>query len=121
MIVSLKSRKVRSLSSRQWLERQLSDPYVKKAQREGLRARAAFKLIEIDDKHRFLKPGALVVDLGAAPGSWSQIAARRVGAIEGKGRVVAVDRIDTAPIPGVHLLQLDFLDAHAPAAIKDLL
>jgi 23S rRNA (uridine2552-2'-O)-methyltransferase len=121
MMVALKSRKGRSLSSRQWLERQLTDPYVKKAQREGLRARAAFKLIEIDDKYRFLKPGALVVDLGAAPGSWSQIAARRVRAAEGKGRVLAIDCIEAAPIAGVEFVQLDFLREDAPARIEGLL
>src|SRR6202034_4382635 len=79
----------RKLSSKLWLERQLNDPYVAKAKREGYRSRAAFKLIEIDDKYRLLKPGMTVVDLGAAPGGWSQIAARRVGAADGKGRVVA--------------------------------
>ena len=81
----------RSLSSKLWLERQLNDPYVARAKREGFRGRAAFKLIEIDDKHRLLKPRMTVVDLGAAPGGWSQIAAKRVGAMSGKGRVVAID------------------------------
>src|SRR5947209_12058112 len=99
--VRVKPGKARSLSSRQWLERQLNDPYVARAKREGFRARAAFKLAEIDDRHRFLKPGARVVDLGAAPGSWSQLAATRVGAVEQKGRVLAVDRSEMAPIPGV--------------------
>jgi 23S rRNA (uridine2552-2'-O)-methyltransferase len=108
-------------ASRRWLERQLNDPYVARARREGFRARAAFKLIEIDDKHRLLKPGARVVDLGAAPGSWSQVAARRVGAAEGRGRVVAVDVLAMPPIPGVEFVQFDFLDEGAPAAIKDVL
>ena len=114
----LKSGKRRSLSSRQWLERQLNDPYVARAKREGLRARAAYKLIEIDDRHRLLKPGARVVDLGAAPGGWSQVAAQRVGAPEGRGRVVALDVLDLAPIAGVDAIRLDFLDPRAPAKIE---
>jgi 23S rRNA (uridine2552-2'-O)-methyltransferase len=111
----------RSLSSKLWLERQLNDPYVARARHEGFRARAAFKLIEIDDKHRLLKPGARVVDLGAAPGSWSQVAAKRVGAAQRRGRVLAIDLLDMAPIPGVEFARLDFLDARAPDAIKSLL
>ena len=83
----VKTGKGRTLSSKLWLERQLNDPYVARAKREGFRSRAAFKLIEIDDKHHLLKPGARVVDLGAAPGGWSQVAAKRVGAAQ--GRVVA--------------------------------
>src|SRR5919198_4636434 len=102
--VRLKSGKHRSLSSRQWLERQLNDPYVARAKREGLRSRAAYKLIEIDDKFRLLKPGARVVDLGAAPGGWSQVAAKRVGAGEGRGRVVAIDILEMQPLPGVETL-----------------
>jgi 23S rRNA (uridine2552-2'-O)-methyltransferase len=116
--VRVKSGKRRSLSSRQWLERQLNDPYVARAQREGLRARAAYKLIEIDDKHRLLKPGGRVVDLGAAPGGWSQVAAQRTGAAQGRGRVVALDLLDMAPIAGVDVIRLDFLDPHAPAEIE---
>ncbi|HEY7245417.1 MAG TPA: RlmE family RNA methyltransferase [Xanthobacteraceae bacterium] len=111
----------RSLSSRLWLERQHGDPYVARARRQGLRARAAFKLMQIDDKHPMLRPGARVVDLGAAPGSWSQVAAQRVGAAQGEGRVVAVDLLDMPAIAGVELLRLDFLDPDAPAAIKSLL
>jgi 23S rRNA (uridine2552-2'-O)-methyltransferase len=111
----------RSLSSKLWLERQLNDPYVARARREGFRARAAFKLIEIDDRHRLLKPGTRVVDLGAAPGSWSQVAAKRVGAAQGSGRVLAIDLLDMAPIPGVEFVRLDFLDGRAPDAIKSLL
>src|SRR5712691_3470206 len=90
----VKTGKNRSLSSKLWLERQLNDPYVERARREGFRSRAAFKLIEIDDKHRLLKPGARVVDLGAAPGGWSQVAAKRIHAGEGRGRVVAIDILD---------------------------
>ena len=88
--VTVKSGGKRKLSSKLWLERQLNDPYVAQAKREGWRSRAAFKLIEIDDKYHFLKSGQTVVDLGAAPGGWSQIAARRIGAANGKGKVVAV-------------------------------
>ena len=118
MKARLKSGKRRSHSSRRWLTRQLNDPFVARAKREGLRARAAFKLIEIDDKHRFLKKGARVVDLGAAPGSWSEVAAERLGAAHGTGRVIAVDLLEMSAIAGVEFLQLDFLDPGAPAAIK---
>jgi 23S rRNA (uridine2552-2'-O)-methyltransferase len=111
----------RSLSSKLWLDRQLNDPYVARARQAGLRARAAFKLMQIDDKHRFLKPGGSVVDLGAAPGSWSQVAAKRVASGQGKGRVVAIDVLDMRPIPGVDFTQLDFLDERAPGVIKSLL
>ena len=93
-------------------------PYVARAKREGFRSRAAYKLAEIDDKYRLLKPGARVVDLGAAPGGWSEIAARRVGA---GGRVLALDILDMKPIAGVEFLKLDFLDAAAPQRLKDLL
>ena len=99
--VRVKSGKGRSLSSKLWLERQLNDPYVGRAKREGLRSRAAYKLIEIDDRHRLLKPGARVVDLGAAPGGWSQVAAKRTRAAEGRGRVVAIDLLDMPGMPGV--------------------
>ena len=104
-----------------WLERQLNDPYVARAKREGFRGRAAFKLIEIDDKHRLLKKGGRVVDLGAAPGGWSQVAAKRIGAEEGTGKIVAIDLLPMAPLPGVQFVELDFLDPHAPDAINSLL
>ena len=119
--VRVKSGKGRTLSSKLWLERQLNDPYVARAKREGFRSRAAYKLIEIDTKYRLLKPGAKVVDLGAAPGGWSQVAAKRVGAAEGKGRVVAIDLLDMAAIPGVEFLHLDFLDPTAPDKLKALI
>jgi 23S rRNA (uridine2552-2'-O)-methyltransferase len=124
--VRVKSGKGRSLSSKLWLERQLNDPYVARARREGFRGRAAFKLIEIDDKHHLLKKGARVVDLGAAPGGWSQVAAKRVGAAEGKGRegngrVIAIDLLAMPPIPGVDFIQLDFLDPRAPDELKRML
>src|SRR5215813_4354772 len=99
--VTVKSAGKRKLSSKLWLERQLNDPYVARAKREGFRSRAAYKLTEIDDKHRLLKPGMTVVDLGAAPGGWSQIAAKRVGAAEGRGKVVAIDLLEMPEIPGV--------------------
>ena len=117
--VRLKTKKNRTVSQKRWLERQLNDPYVAAARHEGYRSRAAFKLIEIDDKYRLLKPGARVVDLGAAPGGWSEIAAKRIGAATGKGggKVVAIDILEMAPIPGVEFMQLDFLDAQAPARL----
>jgi len=111
--VQVKTGGKRKLSSKLWLERQLNDPYVAKARREGYRSRAAFKLIEIDDKYRFLKSGMTVVDLGAAPGGWSQIAAKRVGSPE-KGKVIAIDLLEMGEIPGVIFAQLDFLEADAP-------
>ena len=110
----VKTAKGRSLSSKRWLERQLNDPYVAQARREGLRSRAAYKLSEIDDKYHFLKPGITVVDLGAAPGGWSQIAAKRVGAADGRGKVVAIDLLEMPEIPGVSFAQLDFLKEDAP-------
>jgi 23S rRNA (uridine2552-2'-O)-methyltransferase len=119
--VRVKSGKGRSLSSKLWLERQLNDPYVARAKREGFRGRAAFKLIEIDDKHRLLKKGARVVDLGAAPGGWSQVAAKRVGVTEGRGRVIGIDLLAMAPMAGVDFVQLDFLDPRAPDALKEML
>src|ERR1700730_2620700 len=114
----LKDEKRRTLSSRAWLERQLRDPYVMRAKREGFRSRAAYKLAEIDDKYRVLKPGARVVDLGAAPGGWSEVAATRAGA---RGRVVAIDILGMKPIAGVEFLQLDLRDEAAPGRLKAML
>src|SRR3954454_19080129 len=119
--VTVKSGGRLKLSSKLWLERQLNDPYVAQAKRDGLRSRAAYKLIEIDDKHHFLKHGMTVVDLGAAPGGWSQIAARRVGAADGKGRVVAIDLLEMPEIPGVTFAQLDFLADDAPDKLRTML
>jgi len=113
-----KDEKRRTPSSRAWLERQISDPYVARAKREGFRSRAAFKLAEIDDRYKVFKPGVRVVDLGAAPGGWSEIAARRVGA---KGCVFALDLLDMKPIAGIEFLQLDFLDPLAPERLKTML
>jgi 23S rRNA (uridine2552-2'-O)-methyltransferase len=112
--VTVKTGGKRKLSSKLWLERQLNDPYVAQAKRDGYRSRAAYKLLEIDDKHRFLKQGLVVVDLGAAPGGWSQIAAKRVGAVEGRGKVIAIDLLEMPEIPGVSFAQLDFLANDAP-------
>ena len=111
----------RTLASKTWLERQLNDPYVARAKREGFRSRAAFKLTEIDDKYHLFKPGSRVVDLGAAPGGWCQIAAKRVGADAGKGRVAAIDILEMAPMPGVDILHLDFLAPDAPDQLKALM
>lgn len=114
----VKTANKRSLSSQKWLERQLNDPYVARAKREGYRSRAAFKLLEIDEKYHILKPGQRVVDLGAAPGGWSQIAARKVGE---KGRVVGIDLLPIDPMPGVEFIQLDFLDESAPDKLIEML
>jgi 23S rRNA (uridine2552-2'-O)-methyltransferase len=114
----LKREKRRKPSSRAWLERQINDPYVARARREGFRSRSAYKLAEIDDKARLLKLGARVVDLGAAPGGWSEVAKRRTGA---NGRIVALDILDMKPIPGVEFLKLDFLDPVAPERLKAML
>jgi 23S rRNA (uridine2552-2'-O)-methyltransferase len=110
--------KRKSQSSRAWLERQLNDPYVQRAKREGFRSRAAFKLIEIDDKHHILKAGARVADLGAAPGGWSQVAAKRVGE---RGRVVGIDLLEMDALPGVEFAAIDFLDPAAPDKLKAML
>jgi len=114
----LKTGGKRKLSSKLWLERQLNDPYVTRAKREGFRSRAAYKLTEIDDKFHLLKPGKRVVDLGAAPGGWSEVAVRRVGA---SGHVLALDILDMKPIVGVEFLKLDFLDDTAPERLKTML
>lgn len=120
LTVRVKTAKGRKLASTRWLQRQLNDPYVEEAKRQGFRSRAAFKLIEIDDKHRLLKPGGVVIDLGAAPGGWSQVAAERVKA-DGKGKVVAADLSDIEPVPGVTFLQVDITDADAPELIREAL
>ena len=111
----------RTQAQRRWLERQLNDPYVARAKRDGFRSRAAYKLAEIDDKHRFLKAGGKVVDLGAAPGGWAQVAAKRVRAGEGGGHVVAIDLLDIDPVPGVDFVQLDFMAEDAPDRLKAML
>jgi len=112
--VQVKTGGKRKLSSKLWLERQLNDPYAAQAKRDGYRSRAAYKLLEIDDKYRVLKSGMTVVDLGAAPGGWSQIAAKRVGSVDGKGKVIAIDLLEMPEIAGVTFAQLDFLADDAP-------
>jgi 23S rRNA (uridine2552-2'-O)-methyltransferase len=119
--VRVKTGKGRTVSQKIWLERQLNDPYVAEARRRGYRSRAAFKLSEIDDKYRFLKPGARVIDLGAAPGGWSQVAAERVKVQEGKGRVIAIDMHGMDALPGVAIFHKDFLDDDAPQLLIEAL
>ena len=116
--VKVKSAGKRSVSSTRWLERQLNDPYVAEAKRLGYRSRAAFKLAELDDRLHLLKPGARIVDLGAAPGGWTQIAVERARTSDGRGQVVALDLLPMQPIAGAEILQLDFLDADAPQRIR---
>src|SRR6478735_237071 len=117
LAVKVRTAKGRKIASTRWLSRQLNDPCVKEAKRRGYRSRAAFKLIEIDDKYHFLKPGVIVVDLGAAPGGWSQIAAERVGSVEGKGQVLAVDLAAIEPLPGIEVLARDVSGEGAAAAL----
>jgi len=119
----VRSARGRKLSSTRWLERQLNDPYVKRARAEGYRGRAAFKILELDDKFRFLVPGARVVDLGCAPGGWAQVAVQRVnalGARPGKrvGRILGIDLQEVDPIPGAEIHVLDFLDEGADDCIR---
>lgn len=114
----VKKKKMKA-SSRQWLERHINDPYVQRAQLEGYRARAAFKLLEIDAKHHILKGARRIIDLGAAPGSWSQIAANVTGSTDDNVRVAAIDFLEMAPLAGVNVLQLDFLDPSAPQKLLE--
>ncbi|WP_193176271.1 RlmE family RNA methyltransferase [Oricola nitratireducens] len=108
-------------SSRRWIERQINDPYVQRAKAEGMRSRAAYKLIEIDDKHHILKKGDRVIDLGAAPGGWCQVAAVRVGSTNEDKRIAAIDYLEMDPMPGVEVLQMDFLDDDAPQKLIEAL
>jgi 23S rRNA (uridine2552-2'-O)-methyltransferase len=117
----VKTARKRSLSSTLWLERQLNDPYVAMAKREGFRSRAAYKLLEMAEKYGLFKPGQRIVDLGAAPGGWSQIAAREVKSAEGRGRVIGVDLLEVEPIAGVEFRVMDFHDARAPELLRDWL
>ncbi len=110
--VRVKKTNQRTTSSARWLQRQLNDPYVHEAQRLGYRARSAFKLIELDDKMKFIKKGCTVIDLGAAPGGWSQIALQR-----GAGKVIGLDLLPIDPLPGVTFLQMDFMNDDAPEAL----
>jgi 23S rRNA (uridine2552-2'-O)-methyltransferase len=121
LAVRLRTARGRKLASTRWLTRQLNDPYVEEAKRRGYRSRAAFKLAEIDDKHHLLRTGMSVVDLGAAPGGWSQISAQRVQLMAGKGRVIAVDVVEMEPISGVTALMLDLTDPESAGRIRDAL
>jgi 23S rRNA (uridine2552-2'-O)-methyltransferase len=119
--VRVKTGKGRTVSQKNWLERQLNDPYVHEAKKLGYRSRAAFKLSEIDDKYKFLKPGGRVVDLGAAPGGWSQISAQRVKSVDGvgdkQGKVIAIDMHGMDELPGVVVFKKDFYDEDTPAVL----
>lgn len=117
----VKTAKGRKISSTRWLERQLNDPYVARAKREGYRSRAAYKLLEMDEKFRFLKPGQRVIDLGAAPGGWAQVAVKRTGSAEGRGRVVGIDLLPVETMPGAEFAELDFLAPGAPERLVDML
>ncbi len=114
----VKTARKRSLSSTLWLERQLNDPYVALAKREGYRSRAAYKLLEIAEKYSLFRPGQRIVDLGAAPGGWSQVAAAGAAAREGKGRVIAIDILQMDPIEGVEFRPMDFHDHKAPDELR---
>ena len=115
----VRTAKKRKTAATRWRARQLNDPYVAEAKRKGYRSRAAFKLVEIDERYPILKFGQRVVDLGAAPGGWSQVVAKRIGAEkEGGGTLVAIDLLEMEPVPGATVLQLDFLDPQAPDILK---
>ncbi len=123
LTVKVKTARGRKLSSTRWLQRQLNDPYVRRAQAEGLRGRAAYKILELDDKYRFLVPGARVVDLGCAPGGWLQVAVPRINALgekQGKavGRIIGIDLQEVDPVPGAEIHQLDFLDDGADDKVR---
>lgn len=113
LTVRVKTAKGRKTSSTRWLQRQLNDPYVAQAKKDGYRSRAAYKLIELDDKYRFLKPGMAIVDLGAAPGGWTQVAAARAGG----SRIIAIDLLEMPSVPGAVILQADFMDDATPSLL----
>lgn len=121
--VKVKTARGRKLSSTRWLQRQLNDPYVKRAQTDGYRGRAAYKILELDDKYRFLVPGARVVDLGCAPGGWLQVAVKRINALgekQGKaqGRIIGIDLQEVEPVAGAEIHQLDFMSEGADEQVK---
>lgn len=122
-VLRTKIKKKRGLkeSSRRWLERHMNDPYVQRSKADGYRSRAAYKLIEIDDKHHLLKPGQKVIDLGAAPGGWCQVAAARTGSTAENPHVVGIDYLEMDPVPGAPILLMDFLDDNAPARLSETL
>lgn len=115
--VRVKTARGRSTSSSRWLQRQLNDPYVAMAKKEGYRSRAAYKLIELDEKFHFLGKGRKVLDLGAAPGGWAQVAVKKCG----EGNVIGIDLLETEAVPGAQFLQMDFMDDAAPQALKNLM
>ena len=126
LTVKVKTARGRKLSSTRWLQRQLNDPYVKRAQAEGYRGRAAFKILELDEKYRFLVPGARVVDLGFAPGGWLQVAVKRVNALGERsdkrvGTVLGIDLQEVEPVAGAEIYQLDFMEDDADLKVKDWL
>lgn len=118
MRVNVKTARKRDLASTLWLDRQLNDPYVKRAKAEGWRSRAAFKLLEMDEKHRLLRPGLRVVDLGCAPGGWLQVAVKAVGKT---GKVAGIDYLHVPAVPGADILEMDFLDEGAPERLKEMM
>lgn len=117
----VKTARGRTVSSQRWLQRQLNDPYVAEAKKRGYRSRAAFKLLQLDDQFRFLKPGTRVVDLGAAPGGWTQVAVERVRPLQTGGVVVGLDLTPIEPVAGATVLAKDFYDDDAPAVLEELL
>ncbi len=122
----VKTARGRKMSSTRWLDRQLNDPYVRRARAEGYRGRAAFKILELDDKYGFLTPGARVVDLGCAPGGWCQVAVPRINALgdrpdKPRGRIIGIDLQQVEPIPGAELHVLDFLEEGADERVKSWL
>ena len=122
LVERVKTARKRTVSSTRWLQRQLNDPYVIESRRLGYRSRAAFKLVQLDDRFHFLKPGKRVVDLGAAPGGWTQVAVDRVKSLEPRGgKVVGIDILEWAPIPGATVMTHDFLDDAAPDMLKQAL
>lgn len=108
-------------SSRRWLERHLNDPYVHQSKIDGYRSRAAYKLLEINERYKFLHRGQKIIDLGAAPGGWCQVAANITGSTDAQPRIVGIDYLHVAPLPGVHMLELDFLDQAAPKKLIEVL
>ncbi len=118
MGVRVKTSRGRTVSQQRWLLRQLNDPYVARAKKDGYKSRAAYKLLEIDEKYHILKPGQRIIDLGCAPGGWSQIAARVTGSATGKGVVVGIDLLPVEPISGVTLFEGDFMDDDVPGKLK---
>ncbi|MCF8534249.1 MAG: RlmE family RNA methyltransferase [Reyranella sp.] len=119
--VRVKTARGRTVSSQQWLQRQLNDPYVAEAKKRGYRSRAAFKLLQIDDQFHFLKAGTRIVDLGAAPGGWTQVAVERTKPERSRGIVIGIDLTPVEPVPGATILAKDFYDDDAPSALIELL